>query len=122
LSQCQLACPVWLTGVKTCETKYIAGPRKKIISKKVWYIKINYYLYSVIIKQKVMTTINVQTIFGQYECRSFIIVDPDVQGIEISEYGEHIGSMIGENLPDENDEDEIKNFINKLEIWIVENF
>ena len=65
-------------------------------------------------------TINVLA-FGEVECRSFTNVDPDVEGIEISIHGDLVGSMIGESLPDENDEDEVDNFGDKVGTWLIDN-
>jgi tRNA 2-selenouridine synthase SelU len=59
----------------------------------------------------------INTIFGNYECREFTNVDPDENGIDISKNENHIGSMIGFNLP----EDEEDSFIEELEIWLAEN-
>jgi hypothetical protein len=61
--------------------------------------------------------VTIGTIFGNYDCRSFTNVDPDEYGIEISKNGNYIGIMVGEELPDDDDDD----FINKLEIWLSEN-
>ena len=60
----------------------------------------------------------VETILGTYECRNFTDVDPDVSGIEVSKYGNHIGSIIGESLPEE---DETEAFTDMLENWLIEN-
>ena len=54
-------------------------------------------------------------------CRPFTDVDPDVSGIEISVNGNRIGSMIGFDLPDEDDDVAITNFENEVEDWIIEN-
>jgi len=57
----------------------------------------------------------------EIECRAFTDVDPDVEGIELSMDGERLGSMIGMYLPDENDDDEMDSFINKVENWMIDN-
>ena len=55
------------------------------------------------------------------DCRSFTDVDPDVSGIEISINKNLIGSIIGESLPDENDDDEMTTFKNMVENWLIDN-
>lgn len=54
-------------------------------------------------------------------CRSFFDVDLGYGGIEIYEDGERLGSMIDVNLPDENDEEEMEWFENKVENWLIDN-
>jgi len=69
-----------------------------------------------------MATLNLNLLaFGEVECRSFMDIDPDVSGIEVSIDDERLGSMIGESLPDEQDEDEVANFGDKVELWLIEN-
>ena len=70
------------------------------------------------IEQKDITLFVVETILGDYECRNFTDVDPDVSGVEVLKNGKVIGSMIGESLPDE---DETECFTDILETWLVEN-
>ena len=60
----------------------------------------------------------IETIFGNYKCRSFTNVDPDETGIEISKDGNLIGSMIGVDLPND---DEMDKFIDDLGVWLGEN-
>ena len=54
-------------------------------------------------------------------CRSFTDVDPDVSGIEVTVDGVRIGSMIGVDLPDVDDTDEVMDFEGRVGDWIIEN-
>ena len=62
--------------------------------------------------------ITVDTIFGNYKCRTFTDVDPDVSGIEVSLDGNRIGSIIDESLPED---DDVEAFVNMLEVWLIDN-
>jgi len=65
-------------------------------------------------------TLEINTILGTYECRSYFNDDLD-SGIDISKNGNRVGSMVEASLPDEDDEDEMESFIDKLEVWLCEN-
>ena len=59
--------------------------------------------------------------FGEVMVRVFFEVDLGYGGLEVYIDGEHLGSMIDVSLPDENDEEEMEWFNNKLENWLIDN-
>lgn len=73
-------------------------------------------------KQNAPTTYDFLTTFNDnVSCRPFTDVDPDVSGVEVSVRGEVLGSMVGFELPNEDDEDEVSIFENEVENWIIDN-
>ena len=76
-----------------------------------------------------MAELNFNTLLYQdIECRTYFNDDND-NGVEIKVEGEYLGTMVGTSLPctnedEENetfDEDELTDFINEVENWIIEN-
>ena len=67
-------------------------------------------------------TETIGTIFGNYECRSYFNDDND-NGLEITNTsnGNRVGSMVGYNLPNVDDNDELDSFIELLEDWLIDN-
>ena len=59
--------------------------------------------------------------YGPIRARIFFDTELGYGGLEIYQNGEHLGSMIDVSFPDENDEDEMEWFINKLENWLIDN-
>jgi len=60
--------------------------------------------------------------FGnEYVCTYFFDVDTNASGVDISRDGEHIGSIIGLDIPGIDDEEENIEFDNQVIEWIVEN-
>lgn len=60
--------------------------------------------------------------FGQeYVCRYFFDSDTSAEGVDVSRDGEHLGSIIGISIPDEEDEDEVKKFEKEVTDWLVDN-
>ena len=60
--------------------------------------------------------------FGnEYVCTYFFDVDTNASGVDISRYGEHIGSIIVLDIPGIDDEEENIEFDNQVIEWIVEN-
>jgi len=59
----------------------------------------------------------------EYNCRVFFDANLGYGGIEITclASGNLLGQMVSEELPDENDEDAVEEFTNKVEIWVIEN-
>ena len=69
-----------------------------------------------------MNEITIDLMIGTYRLSPFTNVDPDEIGIDVSTYGgEHIGSIIGESIADEDDDEGWKKFKNMVENWIVDN-
>jgi hypothetical protein len=66
-------------------------------------------------------TVNILS-YGEVVCRSFYDIDLGYGGVEIKIDGELLGTML-EELPDEyeDDEDEVSNFADKVELWLIEN-
>jgi hypothetical protein len=59
--------------------------------------------------------------FGnEYLCRRFYNTDNN-SGVDVSLNGNHIGSIIGLEIPDESDAIECTKFENDVTDWIVEN-
>ncbi len=60
--------------------------------------------------------------FGnEYVCRYFFDVDNQYDGVEVSRSGNYLGRIIGVTIPDDEDEDEIKNFEKEVTDWLVDN-
>ena len=60
--------------------------------------------------------------FGnEYNCTEFYDVDINAGGIEVSLNGEHLGSIIGVNIPDIEDDEENIKFDKEVVDWIVDN-
>jgi len=60
--------------------------------------------------------------FGEeFQCQSFTDVDPDVSGVEVFKDGERLGSIVGLEIPDIEDEEENEKFDNEVIAWIVDN-
>ena len=60
--------------------------------------------------------------FGnEYNCTEFYDVDINAGGVEISCDGNYLGSIIGINIPDIDDEDENIKFDQEVIEWIVDN-
>ena len=69
-----------------------------------------------------MNTLKINTFTGEeVSCRTFFDIDPDVSGIDISINENRIGSIIGVILPDEEDEEELNDFKNMVENWLIDN-
>ncbi len=64
-------------------------------------------------------------VFGDdIECNEFFDIvgtSTTVSGVEIFRNGDRLGSMIGVSLPDQTDNDEVEDFNDELENWLVEN-
>ena len=54
-------------------------------------------------------------------CRNFTDVDHDVSGVDLTRDGNHLGSMYGESIPDENDEEAMEDFKETVEVWMIDN-
>lgn len=60
--------------------------------------------------------------FGnEYQCTQFFDVDIQANGVEVKLDGEHLGSIIGLDIPDVEDEEENIKFDNEVVEWIVDN-
>ena len=59
----------------------------------------------------------VETVLGTYQCREYFNDDLD-HGIEISRNDNHVGKILGIQLPDEEGLDE---FIKRIELWVCKN-
>lgn len=60
--------------------------------------------------------------FGnEYVCTYFFDIDNQCEGVDISCNGNHLGSIIGVTIPDEEDKDEVKAFENEVIDWIIDN-
>lgn len=61
--------------------------------------------------------------FGdEYICTEFYDIDTNSGGIEVNRNGdEHLGSIIGLEIPDVDDEEENIKFDNEVIAWIVDN-
>lgn len=72
-----------------------------------------------------MATIKIETGYGDIvECRDFFDIvgtSTNVSGIEIFRDGERLGSAFGLSVPDESDTDEVENFKEEIEEWLVDN-
>lgn len=69
---------------------------------------------------------NQKTVFefgNEYQCQHFFCNDRNVGGVDVSLNGNHIGEIIGLDIPDIEDEDEHENvkFDNEVIDWIVDN-
>lgn len=74
------------------------------------------------LKRKTMAELTVTTFTNDtVTCRSFTNVGPDEEGIDLTMNGEHIGSIYGESIPDEEDYDEVDNFTAMIEDWLIDN-
>jgi hypothetical protein len=61
-------------------------------------------------------------VFGdEYQCTEFYDVDLNYSGVDVSFNGNHLGSIIGVNIPDIDDDDESVNFNNEVTKWLVDN-
>lgn len=61
-------------------------------------------------------------VFDNIRCREFFDADIGYGGIEIfDEHDEHLGNMLGSELPDEDDQEEMDNFNEALEDWLIDN-
>lgn len=60
--------------------------------------------------------------FGnEYVCTEFFDVDTQTSGVDVNLDDEHLGSIIGLEIPDIEDEDEVEKFDNEVIEWIVDN-
>lgn len=60
--------------------------------------------------------------FGnEYQCQSFFCTSRNVGGVDVKLNGEHLGEIIGLEIPDIDDEDENIKFDNEVINWIVDN-
>ena len=60
--------------------------------------------------------------FGnEYNCTSFYDVNYNYAGVDVSLNGEHLGLIIGLDVPDIDDEKENVKFDNQVIDWIVDN-
>lgn len=60
--------------------------------------------------------------FGNdYKCTSFFDVDTQASGVDVSRDGEHIGSIVGLSIPDEDDALEVHKFRDEVINWLVDN-
>lgn len=67
---------------------------------------------------------NQKTVFefgNEYQCQQFFCNDRNVGGVDISLNGNHIGEIIGLDIPDIEDENENVKFDNEVIDWIVDN-
>lgn len=69
-----------------------------------------------------MKTITVTTDLNDtVKCVSFFDVDLGHDGIDLYMDGNRLGSLIGYDIPDENDKDQVNLFTTVIEEWLVEN-
>ena len=61
--------------------------------------------------------------FGnEYQCTQFTNIDPDYAGVDVSLNDDHIGEIVGLDIPDDPEDDEANiKFDNAVIVWIVEN-
>ena len=60
--------------------------------------------------------------FGdEFNCQQFFCSTRNVGGIDVSRNGEHLGKIIGLDIPDIDDDDENEKFDNEVIQWIVDN-
>lgn len=60
--------------------------------------------------------------FGnEYNCTQFYCTDRNVGGVTVSRMGNHLGEIIGLDIPDIDDEDENIKFDKEVINWLVEN-
>lgn len=60
--------------------------------------------------------------FGEeYNCTEFFDVNTQVDGVEVSKNGIHLGSIVGISIPDIDDEEENINFDKEVINWVVDN-
>jgi len=60
-------------------------------------------------------------LFQGIKVREFTNLDPDVSGVEVYQNGNHLGSIVGESIPVEEDKDATAGFASMLEDWLVDN-
>ncbi len=71
-----------------------------------------------------MNTITIEAFGDKIECKEFFDIvgtSTEVSGVEIFRDGERLGQMIGTSIPDINDQDEVDDFRDEIEIWLVDN-
>ena len=71
-----------------------------------------------------MNTITIEAFGDKIECKEFFDIvgtSTEVSGVEIFRDGERLGQMIGTSIPDINDQDEVDDFRDGIEIWLVDN-
>ena len=60
--------------------------------------------------------------FGnEYQCTQILYPDRSIGGIDVSVNGNHLGKIIGIEIPDIDDEEENIKFDNEVINWIVDN-
>ncbi len=60
--------------------------------------------------------------FGnEYQCTQFFDIDTQATGVDVSLNGEHLGQIIGLEIPDIEDEEENIKFDDAVTNWIVDN-
>ena len=60
--------------------------------------------------------------FGdEFNCQQFFCSTRNVGGIDVSRNGEHLGEIIGLEIPDIEDEDENIKFDKEVINWVVDN-
>lgn len=71
-----------------------------------------------------METITIEAFGDKITCKAFFDIvgtSTEVSGVEIFRDGERLGQMIGTSIPDINDQDEVDDFRDEVEIWLVDN-
>jgi hypothetical protein len=71
-----------------------------------------------------MNTFKFSEFGNDYTCRYYFDADTSTSGVEVSNGDNHVGSIVGLEIPDEDDEDfkELaKDFTNEVIGWLVEN-
>jgi hypothetical protein len=60
--------------------------------------------------------------FGnEYNCTQFYCTERNIGGVDVSRSGNHIGEIIGLEIPDIEDEEENIKFDNEVINWLVDN-
>jgi hypothetical protein len=60
----------------------------------------------------------------QIKCKAFFDIvgtSTEISGIEVSNAEGKTGRIIGEDLPDETDTEEIEKFTKMVEVWLIDN-
>lgn len=71
-----------------------------------------------------MNTITIEAFGDKIECREFFDIvgtSTEVSGVEIFRDNERLGQLVGISIPDLNDEDEVDDFRDEIECWLVDN-
>lgn len=71
-----------------------------------------------------MNTITIEAFGDKIECRDFFDIvgtSTEISGVELTRDGERLGTMIGVSIPDISDQDEVNEFRDEVECWLIDN-